>query len=66
MKRLTINLPEDTHTNFKIFCASQGVAMSDVLAAFMADISASQDSDDSDERKYARAWFLCNELSNRW
>lgn len=31
MKRLTIDIPAELHTRFKIFCASRGERMADVL-----------------------------------
>jgi hypothetical protein len=39
MKRFTIILPEDLHTNFKIACTLEGTDMSDVVRDFMKEYS---------------------------
>jgi hypothetical protein len=39
MKKFTINIPEDLHTNFKIACTLEGTDMSDVIRNFMEEYS---------------------------
>lgn len=42
MKRLTIDIPADLHTRFKVSCASQGKRMADVLRQLIEQETTSQ------------------------
>jgi hypothetical protein len=39
MKKFTLNIPEDLHTNFKVACTLEGTDMSAVIRDFMKEYS---------------------------
>ena len=50
---LQLEIPSE----FDAFCRGHRLTPSQVLAAFMADLAETADSNGSDERRHAEAWF---------
>lgn len=53
MPTVTLSIPDE----FAEFVQSYGLAPEQVLAAFMADLAHTEDTNGSDERMHAEAWF---------